>query len=380
MTPRTSWPWTAGDRGRSDQRGIALAVVLWVLVVVGAAGATLMAATRFESEASFQAGRLLAAHYAARAGLADAAARVAPAGALPPSGALSREGGNGVPRGGGRDARGDARDALPASRPDPGVVLTLRDSVGGTIYRTTVTDLNSRLHLNRATVAMLRALLEGAGVDAGEADVLAQRIRDWIDPDDLRRGRGAETETYVAEGRRRLPRNGPVPAVEELRWIKGMTPAILFGGDAGVEGSASTGGGITRWLTVHGSGKINLNTAPPEVLATLPGFTPAVVDVVLELRRNAPITSLSQVSQHPRLVGAASLQEHSIRLLQMVRTGTRLESVELRSVAGRAATSAGVELTAVLRLDRRRPTLTGWEERVVGPEGRGPGSAEGGLP
>lgn len=359
--------------GPLDERGVALALVLWVLVVVGGAAAVLLAATRFESDASFQSGRFLRAHYAARAGLADAVVRVGRTGAVPGRAALQGAGTGRPPRDGaeGRRGRAGAPDAPTGlARPvsgDPGVVLSFRDSLEGATYRVEVTDLNSRLHVNRATVEMLRSLLETSGVEAGRADVLAQRIRDWIDPDDLERARGAEAEAYRSAGRRRLPRNGPVPSVEELRWVEGMTPEILFGEPAEPGRPGRRLGGVARWLTVHGSGKVNLNTAPPEVLAALPGFTPAVVDVVLELRREAPITSLSQVSQHPRLTGAVSLQEHSIRLLQLVRTGTRLESVSVRSTSPAAGEAAGVELTTVLRLDRRPPERTDWEERIVVP-------------
>lgn len=365
--------------GPRDERGVALAVVLWVLVVVGGAAATLLAATRFESDASFQAGRLLRAHYAARAGLADVTVRVARAGAVPGREALERTAGQDPGEGDGRRATGGPGAPSGLARPaaaDPGVVLAFRDSVDGTPYRVRGTDLNSRLHLNRATAAMLRSLLESSGVEAGRADALAQRIRDWIDPDDLERARGAEAGAYRAADRR-LPRNGPVPAVQELRRVEGVTPEILFGEANGGAGAGRRPRGVARWLTVHGSGEVNLNTAPREVLGALPGFTPAVVDVVLELRRKGPITSLSQVSQHPALSGAVALQENSIRLLQWVRTGTRLEAVSVRSTSPADRGGAGIELTAVLRLDRRPPVRTAWEERIVGPGGTAAASRAG---
>jgi type II secretory pathway component PulK len=44
-------------------------------------------------------------------------------------------------------------------------------------------------------------------------------------------------------------------------------------------------------------GKVNVNTAPPEVLAALPGSSPDVAQAFVERRQNAPFTSLREVAE-----------------------------------------------------------------------------------
>lgn len=359
----------------ADSRGAALAVVLWLLVILGGAAVALAGTSRFDAASTIHARATLEGRYAAGAGVADALERLR-AGAAPVTtvGAGDRGPGQGFDAAEPGAARGPAGTSFPRLRAsssrslDPGVVHVFADSVAGRPYRVEVLDLNSRIHVNHASEEMLAALMRESGVDADRATEVAQAIMDWIDEDELRRAEGAEAEDYRRAGLDRLPRNGPLPSVDELRWVMGMSPAILYGGRDG-----STLGrplrGIARWLTVRGSGKVNINTAPPEVLLALPGFTPAVVDVVLELRREGPITFLSQVTQHPRLSGAVSFQTAAIRLLQIVKVGAGLESVSVRSTGFAAGPDPhpGVRVEASYDLTAGRPVLEGWTEEAASP-------------
>ena len=98
-------------------------------------------------------------------------------------------------------------------------------------------DLSSRLNLNYLVVA--DSLQEGAGRALllsvpGMTDELADRILDFIDPDDEARELGAESETYGQMGR--SAKNGPLDTVEELLEVDGVTPTMLFGLDVNRNG------------------------------------------------------------------------------------------------------------------------------------------------
>jgi general secretion pathway protein K len=93
----------------------------------------------------------------------------------------------------------------------------------GTILAIAVQDEAGKVDLNIAGPAMIRALLEGLGVNAGEA--AADAILDYRDDDDVRRASGAERAEYLAAGRLYGPRNGPFLAVEELAGVLGLTQA-----------------------------------------------------------------------------------------------------------------------------------------------------------
>jgi general secretion pathway protein K len=99
---------------------------------------------------------------------------------------------------------------------------TCRTGNGATLILA-VQDEAGKVDLNIATLALLRALVLGAGASAGEAAVDA--ILDFRDEDDNRRLSGAERSEYLAAGRPHGPRNSPFVAVEELASVLGLTPA-----------------------------------------------------------------------------------------------------------------------------------------------------------
>lgn len=104
--------------------------------------------------------------------------------------------------------------------------------------------------------------LEDFGLE-DEADALVDALLDWLDPDDDQRGLdGAENTYYQGLEEPYSCKNGSLESVEELLLVKGFTPEILYGGEDRA--------GIAQYLTPYGrDGKVNVNTAPPEVLMAL---------------------------------------------------------------------------------------------------------------
>lgn len=109
-----------------------------------------------------------------------------------------------------------------------------------------------------------RFLLSGQFAIDDEQQVtdLLDAIRDWIDEDDEVKINGAENAYYQSLSPAYSCRNGAMLAVEELLFVKGMTPELFYGDEEHE--------GIAGYITVAGDdGKINLNTAPGTVLAAL---------------------------------------------------------------------------------------------------------------
>ena len=102
-----------------------------------------------------------------------------------------------------------------------------RFSFDGTEVRFEIRDELGRIDLNYADTPLLIGLFRAAGVAAGEADKIADRILDWRDPDDLRRLNGAEASDYEHAGLPNHPRNAPFQTVEELKLVLGVTPALF---------------------------------------------------------------------------------------------------------------------------------------------------------
>jgi type II secretory pathway component PulK len=75
-----------------------------------------------------------------------------------------------------------------------------------------------RVDVNGASAGLLRTVLE--------SDSLVAAVRDWIDPDTVTADRTAENAWYRA-ARRRLPRSGPLAAIDELLLIRGFDSALV---------------------------------------------------------------------------------------------------------------------------------------------------------
>lgn len=116
---------------------------------------------------------------------------------------------------------------------------------------------------------------------------IADAILDWLDSDDETREYGAEADYYSGLNPSYVPRNGPLPTLDELLLVRGVTPQLLFGANLqriGVTASSeaestgsdtATGGGWASYLTLYsregnlnseGSAKINLNQDDMETL------------------------------------------------------------------------------------------------------------------
>jgi len=144
----------------------------------------------------------------------------------------------------------------------------LRVEAGGEWFRVELTDALGGLELNSASEEELRGVLESVGVRGPAARSIAAELIDYRDPDDFVTPGGAEGEAY---GRRGLSiKNGPLATARELLFLPSMTPETFRT--------------LRPLVCVGGSGKIHAPTAPPELLAALPGMTDTAVSEIVALR------------------------------------------------------------------------------------------------
>lgn len=143
-----------------------------------------------------------------------------------------------------------------------------------------VTDLGGRIQLNslinnqgkasgsmaqKTREALLLLFLSGdlGDYSTEDAALIVDAITDWVDSDDQESGvEETESSYYLSLQPPYTSKNAPMEFVEELLLVRGVTPELFFGT---VEFT-----GLKDLVTVHGrDGKININTAPPQVLKTL---------------------------------------------------------------------------------------------------------------
>jgi general secretion pathway protein K len=171
-----------------------------------------------------------------------------------------------------------------------------------------ITDLESKFNIN-ASEPILQQVLPQAltlmGVGPGEATPIVNSILDWLDPDDQTHVEGAETPYYQGLTPPYSAKNGPIDDISELLLIKGVTPAIYYGGIAtnfqanyysrelnpfgqAANTMPTITSGLTNIFTPLSDGKININTASAEVLQLLPGVDPMVAEAIVSGRQGQP--------------------------------------------------------------------------------------------
>jgi len=218
---------TLTDSRRNDhrQRGFALVMVLWLVVLLGviAGGHIYNASTET---------RLAAMHLHAT----EARAAV--------------EAGLSV-------AILDLLDADPADkRPNDGTVTLFRFAQSD--VRIAVRDATGLIDLNAANPDLLLMLATALEVDNDDAKRLVAAILDWRDGDDLKHVDGAEAAEYLADGYAWTPGNRPFSSVDELRYVRGMSQRLFEE--------------MTPFVTVYSQrAGLNLEFAPPFLLNAMTG-------------------------------------------------------------------------------------------------------------
>lgn len=104
---------------------------------------------------------------------------------------------------------------------------------------------------NDQNVAVFRRLLEVLAIDPSVADA----VLDWLDNDESPRVGGAESSYYLALPYPYKSKNDLFDTVQELRLVRGVTPEVFDK--------------LRPFVTVYSSGRVNINTAPKEVLMAL---------------------------------------------------------------------------------------------------------------
>lgn len=144
----------------------------------------------------------------------------------------------------------------------------------GAKIRVVMMDESGKIDINTSSDKLLMGLLLSVGVNAEKSAQLLDAILDWRDADALVRPNGAESEAYRAAGLQYEPANAPFDAVEQLQQVLGMSNDIYLR--------------LATLITIH-SGQPGINTlvAPRGVLMAIPGTDPAQVDAYIEQRKQS---------------------------------------------------------------------------------------------
>jgi general secretion pathway protein K len=254
---------------RSSERGIALILVLWIVVILSMAALSLSLLTRTEALATLSAKEEMENKFLAEAGIR-----------------------RGIMELFYRHANRNQQVLLEGfevfqcdGRPYTG------EMVDGH-YRIRITDESGKINLNTLTDnngIILKNLLMNNGVPEDTAVIIVDSILDWKDKDNLHRLHGAEDEYYQSLPKPYKAKNAPFDSLEELVFVRGVSKPILYG--------SADRKGILPFCTIYPkTDKINLNTAPPEVLKAIPGMTDNMIQRIMEYRAFRPAEKVQPIA------------------------------------------------------------------------------------
>jgi type II secretory pathway component PulK len=228
-------------------KGFAQLIVLWGLLLLGMLAASFAFAMRTEATAARNGLDSARAYYQARTGINKVIALL---GSSAPDNVLKQK-----VTGGGEDASYEAR----------------------------IVSEEGKIDINFVQEDMLKEMLKKGGLSPDVAEIVGDSILDWKDVDGDPRPGGAEDGFYASLPEPIRPRNGMLVAVDELRFVRGVTPEIFDRL-------------LSRVFTVHGrSVAVNVNEATVEVLKLLPGFTPEAAEGVYARRLVTPFKTPAEV-------------------------------------------------------------------------------------
>ena len=239
-------------------------------------------------------------------------------------------------------------------------------SYGGGFFRIRMADEGGKVNINRAGPGLLRAMLSGFELSDEEKDVIVDSIQDWRDGDDFHRMNGAEEDYYQALPEPYHARNGDFSSPAELMLVRGVTPELF---DAGLKemvtvfpGSPKTpASSVSRTspgrrgrkaVIAFNYNRINVNAAPYALLRSLPGMTDALAESVItsrettEFRSNADVISVLGAEVYAAASPYLAVQRSSVYAVTAVGYPTVGDAGE---DSGRSTIQRGVR--AVIEVD-----------------------------
>ena len=152
----------------------------------------------------------------------------------------------------------------------------------------------SKLNVNTAKPEELFRLVLAAGGSPDQASEITAAIIDWRAT--VPTGLSRFDQFYSLQIPSFRARHASLEEIEEILVVKGMTPELFHGRYIrNSEGYLEARPGLADCLSVYSSGgRVDVNTAPPPVLAAI-GLPPDVTETIVQMRRTAPFRDTQQL-------------------------------------------------------------------------------------
>jgi general secretion pathway protein K len=305
----------------SNQNGIALMIVLWVLVLLMALATEFAFSMKMEVNTTRNYKEDTESYYLAKAGINLALAEL-----LKNASFHSIHDEYGWISGAGSSAKTPSTDAEEAPAEGAGgfdIVNRTGIEFGNGTITYTIKDENGKISVNSSSKIILNKLLAYSGVkEKIDQDIISDSILDWIDSNKNHRLNGAEDDYYRTQSPPYLAKNGKIETLGELLKIRGITEEILYGSKE-EDGEYK---GIAQFLTIYKYSSINPNTTSEEVLNIL--YSPEQVAEILKNRtekgyHSNSLSTLFRVTSTGKVQGSRT--EHTLETV-LEKTGSGINA------------------------------------------------------
>ena len=234
----------------SNQSGIALMIVLWVLVLLIALATEFAFSMKMEVNTTRNYKEDAESYYLAKAGLNLALAEL-----LKDSSFHSIHDEHGWVSG---------KESIEGQEDQEFDIVNRTDiEFGNGTITYTIKDENGKIPINSTNKTILNKLLAYSGVkEKLNQDIISDSILDWIDSNKNHRINGAEDDYYRTQHPPYYAKNGKIETLSELLKVRGVTEEIFYGSQE-EDGEYK---GIAQFLTVYKFASTNPNTTSEEIL------------------------------------------------------------------------------------------------------------------
>lgn len=308
----------------ASNRGMALFVVLWALVILSVIVGEFCFATRSEVKMTANFKEETQAYYHARAGVNAAIYEILKRDRQPV----------GVKE---KEDEDENETKIPWNL--TGHPITVPLASGKTIL--SIENESGKVNLNRAEPKLLKLMLETFDLEDKEVAIIVDSIMDWRDKDSFHRINGAEDDFYQKLAQPYACKDDVFDSVSELLMVRGVSEAVYYGGlkdmvtvwDENDSAEPRIFSPIQQYLTLENRqfntmqefmtlekrnrlnrrdeidfNRLDINSAPPRLLLSLPGMDEYLVDNIIEYRTEKEFKSVAELLN---IVGSTLYQKIS---------------------------------------------------------------------
>jgi len=177
-------------------------------------------------------------------------------------------------------------------------------SFGEGSYKIKIDNESGKININHAGRGLLRVMLNAFELDDREKDVIVDSILDWRDPDHNHRINGAEDDYYLSLQSAYECKDGDFDTVNELLLVRGVTHEIVYngieifaklvGGDEIKKNKSKTKRNFFNYNV------LNINAMTPRLWRIFPEVTDELVAEIVEYRKTGDFISTTDIK---RIVG-----------------------------------------------------------------------------